>query len=366
MDQLANMGITEINSATATLAISIVLCLSFLKIAMHVGRYVNFVDKPTARKKHVGNIPLVGGVSIYLTFLTMQLLTPPVDTYLITAATLLLLVGMVDDFRELGPKFRLLIQGGTAGLMVVGANCRIEDLGAIFSANPVVLGGVVATVFSIFCIIGVINAINMIDGADCLAGGIVAVSVIGLLVVSIGDAESVFHLDSSLLAILGATLAFLAFNSGLFGMKQKVFLGDSGSMFLGLLLASYFITMSQGPEASLSPVVAGWIFGLPLMDSIAVMVGRVAKGRSPLKAGRDHLHHLILDSGFSQKVCVSVMLLLHAGLVSIGLLGNHYDFSMPAMFWAFVALVIAHFAITPKLVLHLHSAIIRGPQRASN
>ncbi|CAG0908399.1 unnamed protein product, partial [Cyprideis torosa] len=145
--------------------------------------------------------------------------------------------------------------------------------------DPLLLTGAAATVFSIVCIIGVINAINMIDGADGLAGGIVSISLAALLVIVI-SADTTPDLAPGLVILLGATAAFLLFNTGMLGANKKIFLGDSGSMFLGIMLASYYIRMSQGDNPYFPPVIAGWIFGLPLMDSVAVMDSAAA--RQPL------------------------------------------------------------------------------------
>ena len=205
----------------------------------------------------------------------------------------------------------------------------------------------------------------MIDGADGLAGGIVAISLGALIVVAMNQGAGP-GVTNGLVVILGATLAFLLFNSGVLGHGQKVFLGDSGSMLLGIILASYYIGMSQGEDAYMSPVVAGWFFGLPLMDSIAVMVRRIVSGVSPLSAGRDHLHHRLMSSGLSGGRCVAVMLTLHAALVSIGIVGNYYEFSSPVMFWSFVVMVVGYFFLSPALISQIRVIGIGHRPKVSN
>lgn len=359
----------QIIAIAAVFFCAVLLCLGILQVAAGVGRDVNLVDRPTARKLHVGNIPLVGGISIFLTFLALQFLPTGVDFYVLTAGTLLLMVGMADDYRELSARSRLMFQAAAAVFLVVVGGYQIVYLGALVSPEPVVLSGLFAIGFSVFCVIGVVNAINMIDGADCLAGGVVAISLCALIIASLhthAHTAGGFHADTGLLVLLGATVAFLVFNSGVLGGQYKVFLGDSGSMFLGIMLASYFIKMSQGEGAPLSPVAAGWIFGLPLMDSISVMAGRVIKGRSPFKAGRDHLHHLLLDKGLSQRAVVIIILSLHLTLVSAGLITNHFALPSAVMFWGFVALVVAHFAVTPRLIQHMGTQYLRHLHGARN
>lgn len=343
---------------------SLLLCLVILRVAVVVGKRLALVDRPDQRKTHKGDIPLVGGASIFLTFLAMQF-TSPAALSVILAGGLLLLVGIADDYLDLSPRSRLVFQTLAAAILVWVGGYQITSLGGLVSEESILLSGVGAALFSIVCVIGVINATNMIDGADGLAGGIVSLSVAALLTVALLKGADPVLVDK-LLVVLGATLAFLLFNSGVFGHGQKVFLGDSGSMFLGVLLASYYICMSQGDDAYISPVVAGWIFGLPLMDSISVMVGRVLNGKSPLRAGRDHLHHRLMESGLSPRPCVAFMLILHAALVCIGLVGNHFAFSNQVMFWGFVSLVVAYHFISPLLIAQIRSGRLRQKTRTSN
>ena len=334
------------------------MCWILLKIAVVTGKHIGLVDRPTERKNHRGEIPLVGGIGIFLTFLVLQAVSPA-SIALIIAGSLLLSIGIADDYLDLNPKSRLLFQGIAAGVLVIGGGYQIVSLGSIFSAEVLILTGIVSVVFSVVCIIGVINAINMIDGADCLAGSIVSVSILALMIIAGFQAEINIPLISGLALLLGATLVFLVFNSGAMGITQKVFLGDSGSMFLGIVLASYFIGMSQGDNAPLSPVVAGWIFGLPLMDSVSVMVRRALSGKSPLSAGRDHLHHRLIDNGLSSAQSVAIMLGLHVILVAIGIIGNFYEFSNQMMFWSFVSMTVAYHFIAP---IYASPALLRVPR----
>ena len=327
---------------------ALLLCAGLLRVSRAAGKRLGLVDKPSQRKKHRGDVPLVGGACIFLTYSVFNISSPAAQA-VILASGLLLLVGIADDYRDLSPRVRLIFQALAATILVVAGGYQIHSVGSIFGGQVLVLSGITAVIFSIVCVIGVVNAINMIDGADGLAGGIVTISISALILTSISYGNDP-ELLAGLLTVLGATLAFLLFNTGFLGRRKKVFLGDSGSMFLGVVLAAHYIGMSQDGTAYMTPVVAGWIFGLPLMDSISVMVGRARRGQSPLKAGRDHLHHRLIDNGMSNSGCLIVMLTFHASLVAIGLVGNHFEFPMPVMFWGFVALVIAHHFVSPRLI----------------
>jgi len=341
--------------------VALMLCAAFLSVTRRLGKQFGLVDKPSYRKQHRGHIPLVGGASIFLTYVTMHL-AAEYSIAVIAASGLLLLVGMADDYVDLSPLSRLIFQATAAGILVISGGYQVISIGNLIGDQAVVLGGITAVVFSIVCVVGVVNAINMIDGADGLAGGIVTISICALVFIAISNGSD-HNLIAGLLTVLGATFAFLLFNTGFLGAQQKVFLGDSGSMFLGIVLATHYIGMSQGQSPYMTPVVAGWIFGLPLMDSISVMVGRSLRGESPLKAGRDHLHHRLMDSGISNAGCVLIMLLFHAALVLIGLLGNQFAFPMYVMFWGFVAMTIAHFFMTPRVIDQLSLRVNRPRSR---
>ena len=349
LDQAVSMAM----SGLVTFVVAATLCAILLTMSAKVASHYGLVDKPTDRKRHEGNIPLVGGLAIFITYAALNFNSANGLT-VILAGGLLLLVGMADDFKELSAKLRLLFQLAGAGILVIAGQNQIYTIGTLLGSEPLIFGGVVSIVFSVVCVAGVINATNMIDGVDGLAGGIIAISLTALFIlVSIAGGPDA-HI-SELLSIIGAIGAFLLFNTGLFGTRHRVFLGDSGTMFLGILLACYYISFSQGENPYMAPVVAGWIFGLPLMDSIAVIVGRLLRRSSPFRSGRDHLHHLLIDSGIAKNTCVLVMLCSHAILVVVGLIGSHFSFSSSSMFWAFVVLVIAHYFITPRLVTHFCS-----------
>jgi len=132
---------------------------------------------------------------------------------------------------------------------------------------------------------------------------------------------------------------------GAFGKRHKIFLGDAGSLFLGFVLLWFFIHLSQGEGAPMSPVVAGWIFGVPLADTIAVIVGRIMRGEHPLTAGRDHIHHRLLNHGFSARKVLAILGTYHGTLVFVGVMANSHPAAEPYLFWGFVALTITHFFV---------------------
>jgi len=316
--------------------------LLFEKIAPRLG----FVDKPDHRKAHIGDIPLVGGMAMYLAFALSIAFLVPDDVYipLLLLTLAVLLTGTLDDYFDLPATARIVIQATIATIMVVVIDIQLIDIGNLYGQGPVLLGPTLGLIFTVVCTVGVINAVNMIDGLDGLAGSITFISILAIaFLLWLSD----FHRDSVVLVILlGSLASFLCFNSHVFVKKAKIFMGDAGSMFLGTILCWHFIKFSQADYGVLSPVAAGWIFGLPLMDTVSVMIGRIKNGKSPFAAARDHLHHKLQTAGYSESRALCIMILLHTILVFGGIFITLNRSAEPVMFWLFVILVVLyHFTL---------------------
>ena len=321
----------------------IILCAILIAVLSKVASKIGLVDSPDSRKQHVGEVPIVGGVSIFFAVLTTGALLQLELAALLPVfiGSLLILIGVLDDRLGLSAFLRLPIQAAVAFLMVYGAGVSIGSVGNVFGGNDIIIVGWVSVAFTILCTVGVINAINMIDGVDGLSGVIVVLTLIPLLYFCWLSRD--FQSFLLLVCIFGATLSFLCFNARLFRKSAFVFLGDAGSMFFGLLIVWFLVKLSQGPQSVLSPVSAGWIFGLPLVDTVSVMVRRICERRSPFDADRNHLHHKLLDAGFSVNQTVVVMGIVHTIFISVGVLSNFAQMFEPVFFWSFVVIVLAYF-----------------------
>jgi UDP-GlcNAc:undecaprenyl-phosphate GlcNAc-1-phosphate transferase len=293
-------------------AIAAILTIAVLRpLARHVG----LIDQPDERKQHVRATPLVGGPAM---FLALVIVLAPQDTPaawapLFLGSLLLLVTGMVDDIRRIGSTIRLVVQGIAVLLICVGGEVVISSLGYLWLSGQEISLGVLAASFTIFCGIGLVNAVNMADGLDGLSASLSLVAFVAL-----GFAAAVAGRTEDLLligAVSGALVGFLTFNYRLPGRKQAlVFLGDSGSYLVGFLLFYVVVRLSQGPQAAIAPVTALWICAIPLFDTVAIMLRRLRKGRSPFVADREHLHHVFLLAGFTVRETVAIM----AGLASVG------------------------------------------------
>ena len=337
-------------SIPISLVLSAVACVVLVPVLCRYAPVWGLTDKPSGRKQHSGAVPTIGGIAIFLAILLAGVFFMRGSSFLalIGVASMLVLLGIVDDKFSLKPIHRLPFQIlATIGLIYV-TGVQITNIGNIVGAGPVVLPGVTSVLFTIVCTVGVINAINMIDGVDGLSGTILLISftALGILSVSAG------FTDTAILAfsIIGAILGFLYYNARMFRSSPATFLGDSGSMLLGFLLLAIFINITQGDASVLSPVSAGWIFGVPLIDTVSVMVGRILKGGSPFAAARDHLHHQLLDAGLSVNDTVKTIAVLHLICVLIGLIANQIPGADTPIFWLFVAIVIGHHFLTPRML----------------
>lgn len=260
----------------------------------------------------------------------------------------LVLMGVLDDRFSLSYIFRLLLQIITALCMVYVGQIGIESIGNITGYGPVVIGGTFSIVFTVVCTVGVINSINMIDGVDGLAGVIISITLMPLAYFAwrVGDTKSVMLMAS----FLAALAVFLYFNSRFFRPRAVIFMGDAGSMLFGLLLVWYFIRLTQGDNPPLSPVAAGWIFGLPLVDTISVLVGRILDKQSPLKPDRNHFHHRLMSVGLSANHTVLLMGFFQCGFVVVGIICNEIPKLEPLLFWLFTIIVVMHHFFTPLVL----------------
>lgn len=282
------------------------------------------LDQPDARKRHHGAIPLVGGISIYITVTLVAAFTLSLpDTFQVVALIcgVITLLGAIDDRYPAPAIYRLLIQLG-AGISIAGIGAvTLHDLGDIWGSGHVQLG-LIAIPFTAIAVCGLCNAYNMVDGIDGLAGGLALVAFGGLLSLVYGVAPAA---EVALVAYLCvATCVFLGFNLQLGPLPtRKIFMGDAGSMFLGATIAVAMIYFSQpqnGEVAAMRPVTALWLVAVPLMDMAATMLRRMAKGASPLKPDRTHLHHILMRAGLSQRQALSLILGISLVLAGVGIL----------------------------------------------
>jgi UDP-GlcNAc:undecaprenyl-phosphate GlcNAc-1-phosphate transferase len=327
--------------------LSFTAILVFKPIAAKVG----LLDTPNERKCHDGAIPLIGGIAIFFSVLLASSLfirnSQTLNLYLISSS-LILFLGVLDDRYDLSVRLRLVAQVIVASILIFGAGFYLTTLGDILYFFEFKLGyvGILVTVIAV---IGSINAFNMVDGIDGLAGmlSLVTFTSLSFLFYRAGN-------DWFLLPLLfdAAILAYLFFNLRWpFNSVQKIFMGDAGSMLIGLtvvwllVLGTQSYNVHQGAvlnNVSFSPVTALFLIAIPLMDMTAIMYRRIRKGFSPFKPDRDHLHHIFERAGFNRKQTLVRITLLSLLLAVYGIAGELYQVPDSIMFSVFIVLFVAY------------------------
>ena len=296
-------------------------------------------DIPGGRKLHNGVVPLIGGIAISLGFMTGAMtLAYSLGHYrsLFVAAVLMTVTGILDDFQELSPRARLCSQFIACVLISVFGHATLESLGDLFFTGDISLG-LLALPITWFGAMSLINSVNMMDGIDGLAGGISLLSFSAMAFLCYLQSDNLnLHL---LLILVSCLCAFLFFNfRAIAGKPAAVFMGDAGSLFLGLMLAWFSISLSQGPYAVAHPVTMLWLIALPLLDLLTVFIRRLANKRSPMQAGFEHLHYLLEARGFSRLNVVLIMWSLSSLFIAIGVTGELLQWNQSLMFIGFLAL----------------------------
>ena len=266
------------------------------KIAIRIGA----MDAPTLeRKTQKEPVPYLGGVSIALTVCTITYAaviasdsttsTFPLASYVLIPALFMALMGLVDDLKGLQPLPRLAIQT-LAGVLVASVLVATDTMGVAFN-NPVLDIGI-----SILWIVGICNSINFFDNIDGGAAGTVAVASLGVAFIAFSRQQELI----SALAVVtaGATLGFLLWNKA----PAKIYMGDAGALFLGVLLSVLTIRLNPG-------IVPNWkslaippiLLGVPILDTCIAVFSRIKRGISPFQGGKDHLSHRLVRKGLQRK-----------------------------------------------------------------
>ncbi|NWH08691.1 MAG: undecaprenyl/decaprenyl-phosphate alpha-N-acetylglucosaminyl 1-phosphate transferase [Alphaproteobacteria bacterium] len=276
---------------------------------IYVSGPLGLVDRPDARKSHTGIIPRVGGLAIAAgTLVPVALWLTPLSAEMagfLVAAVIIVLFGLLDDRFDLDYRIKFLAQFAAIGVVVVsGVNFDHLPLFGLDTAPPAITIPV-----TIVFLLAVTNAFNLLDGLDGLAAGCAVLSLAGVaaLAYSCGATEPMLL---ALLAI-GGILGFLRYNTH----PAIVFMGDAGSQFLGFTIGVATILVLQKASATISPAVAAFLIGLPLLDTVSVMVQRLREGRSPFSPDRNHVHHKLLSLGFLHQEAVIAIYVIQAVMI---------------------------------------------------
>ncbi|MDO4905429.1 MAG: MraY family glycosyltransferase [Lautropia sp.] len=340
---------------------SMLLSMVMLLLLKPVARRTGWVDKPSHRKAHVGEIPLIGGWAVLGVAVLMQLIGPsweraPYGFWI--GGLLLFIVALIDDRNPIRARYRAMVQLGAAIAGILLGGQMLPSVGDLFGFGAISAWWLMLPV-SILGTVAVVNAVNFTDGADGLCGGLSFISLFWFLVSLMVSSRMAAVLDTQAApyaasmiplaaALCGGLAGFLWFNlRSPFRRKAAIFLGDSGSMFLGFTLAwfSIHVTSAYG-AASLKPVVCLWILAVPLADSASCIVRRILSGVTPMTPDLKHLHHLLMRFGLTPGQAVFA---IHIGSFFCGLVGVlGWALNVPesVLFGAFVLSLLSFIAWT--------------------
>lgn len=314
-----------------TAVISFIVSATSYPAIINVAKAKNLMDHSDERSSHTGKVPNLGGIGIYLSIMiSLTLVGALLDTksllLILGSITLLFFLGLKDDILILSPRKKFMGQFLVALLLIIFTDTRIVGLSGFF--NVTIMPYWLSLVFTLFVYILIINAFNLIDGVDGLAGSLALMTSIafGLFFYQYDDISMVVLAS----AVIGALIPFLYLN---FSRRNKMFMGDTGSMILGFIIAVFavrFIHTSEVVTPSIykesAPVIALAILFFPLLDTIRIFFIRLAVHKtSPFMADKNHLHHKFLNLGFSHIRTTTTIVGINAILIAFAYLCRHYD-----------------------------------------
>ena len=285
------------------------LSMTLIPVLVKMAPALGFMDYPNVRKVHTGGIPRVGGIAIVIASLVPLLIWLPATGLaipILVSLSTLFVFGVLDDRNDLNYKLKFLGQIIAAVVVVYWGDAVIVRYPFIEEyALPIDLAKVITVIF----LVGITNAVNLSDGLDGLAAGTSLLAIGCMMVIAYLAGDWVVFLFC--LAVVGSTIGFLRFNSH----PAVIFMGDTGSQFLGFCAGLIAILVSQQSNTALIPMLPFVVLGMPIFDTLFVMAKRVLEGRSPFSADRNHIHHRLLHLGFSHHTAVIIIYSIQVALL---------------------------------------------------
>ena len=342
---------------------SVLLTFALTPVVRALAYRIGAVDYPKdARRMHKDPTPLIGGLGIFVSFTASALLFLPRVSRsiagMLIGMLLMVLLGVADDVWDLNPFAKLFGQLIAAAVPVFFGQIRIESI--ILGDNTVLFPEWLSVAITVFWIVCITNSVNLIDGLDGLACGISVIASFCLLLSAIiSSAETTIAVLALLLA--GACLGFLPYNLH----PAKIFMGDTGSLMLGYALATLSVIGVFKFNAIVSFLVPFLILGIPFGDTLLAIVRRISHHQSPFKADRGHLHHKLVDMGFSQKSAVLILYAISAllGICAVMFTGNYVRVAIYVFLIGIAVVVLDFVTLSGKNEqARIHSGVMEHPE----
>jgi UDP-GlcNAc:undecaprenyl-phosphate GlcNAc-1-phosphate transferase len=315
--------------------VALTVTAALIPVLVHWAPMIGLTDAPGPRKVHSIPVPRVGGLAMAVGLLLPTLITvelTPSIRGLLLGLVVLLIFGLWDDRVTLGYRTKFAGQVLAAGLCMIVGNVHV---GTLMIGSVIVLPQAASIFITFVFLIGITNAVNLADGLDGLAGGLVLLCLCAIALFA-AMSGNVTVAETALIEG-GAVLGFLRFNTH----PARIFMGDSGSQMLGFSVGALALLATQGEASPLSAALPLLLLGLPIMDTLTVMLTRIRAGRSPFSADSNHLHHRLLALGFAHREAVLLIYLMQVGLVLLAyFLRFESDSEVITAFCVFAAVVI--------------------------
>jgi len=305
--------------------------------------WIHAADMPDERKVHRVPMPRLGGLAMAAGMVLPMLLWAPMQPRLagfLGGVALILSFGVWDDIGRLDYRVKFLGQIAAVLWVVLygGVVIRYLPFGGL---DPI--PEAIAIPLTVFALVGVTNAVNLADGLDGLAGGITLLSLATIAALAYTAAEGGFVLLATL-AVMGSILGFLRYNT----YPARIFMGDGGSQLLGFCVGVLVVMLTQQIDTALSPALPLLILGLPLLDTVLVMVERIGEGKSPFVADRKHIHHRLLELGFGHYQAVfAIYAIQSAFIVAAYFLRFESDTFVISVYLALCAAIVGYVKLLP-------------------
>ena len=305
------LNLPLIGIVAAALVVALVVALITTPVVKNLAVRMGAVDVPRdGRRMHDHPIPRMGGLAIFFGFLLSVVVFMDLDGQMrgmLLGAAIIVVLGIFDDIYSLRAMFKFVVQIIAALVAALSGNViEIVSNPNVFSSDLYWDLGWLAVPVTVVWIVAITNAVNLIDGLDGLACGVSAISSMTLLVISLAISDG--PVAVLMAALTGACLGFLPYNMN----PAKIFMGDTGSTFLGFILAVVSIQGLFKLYTIISFAVPFLMLGLPIFDTCFAFIRRIAHGQSPMHADRSHVHHRLIDMGLNQKQAVAVLYIISA------------------------------------------------------
>jgi len=277
---------------------------------------LRLLDAAGSRASHKGSVPIFGGIAIFSGIIFSLLFWADIENiqYLLVSILIVFFLGIIDDLLVLSPFKKIVGQIIATSIVIFLGDLQIDSMHGVLGVYDLPIW--IATLFTIFVFIVIMNGFNLIDGVDGLAGGIGVISSFSFGIIAV----LMDQIDMAIVAftLFGSLLGFLRYNY----FPAKIFMGDTGSLVVGMILSilainiiRYGLVIESIKLPNKGPLLAIAILAIPLFDSLRVFVARVIKGRHPLSPGRGHIHHALLSLGFGHKKTSLILYILSVSMI---------------------------------------------------